>query len=103
MNYCLRRSAILLFTFGILQSCSSSTPHTTPKTSVDNTKKDSIALIYNPANGDKRIDAFMKELHRKYAFNGNVLVAQKGKIIYENAIGWADYLHRDSLKINSAF
>lgn len=103
MNYCLRRSAILLFTFGILQSCSSSTPHTTPKNSVDNTKKDSIALIYNPANGDKRIDAFMKELHRKYAFNGNVLVAQKGKIIYENAIGWADYLHRDSLKINSAF
>lgn len=103
MNYCLRRSAILLLTFGILQSCSSSTPHDAPKKLVDNAKKDSIALIYNPANGNKKIDAFMKELHRKYAFNGNVLVAQKGKIIYENAIGWADYLHRDSLKINSAF
>ncbi|MES2455411.1 MAG: serine hydrolase domain-containing protein, partial [Bacteroidota bacterium] len=42
-------------------------------------------------------------LHRKYGFNGNMLVAKDGKILYEKAIGWADYLHRDSLKINSEF
>ncbi|WDF76399.1 serine hydrolase [Mucilaginibacter sp. KACC 22773] len=60
-------------------------------------------LVYNPKNADKKIDAVMQELHRTRAFNGNVLVAKKGKIIYENAIGWADYLHRDSLKIGSQF
>ena len=103
MIYCLRRSLLLLLTFAVLQSCSSSTPNGKAATPADNRKKDSLALVYNPKKADERIDAFMKELHRKYSFNGNVLVAKKGKIIYQNAIGWADYLHRDSLKINSVF
>lgn len=60
-------------------------------------------LAYNPKSADKKIDNAMQELHRNRGFNGNVLVARHGKIIYENAIGWADYLHRDSLKINSQF
>ena len=60
-------------------------------------------LVYDPAKGDKNIDEFMRNLHKKRGFNGNVLVAKKGKIIYQNAIGWADYLHRDSLKIHSKF
>jgi CubicO group peptidase (beta-lactamase class C family) len=66
-------------------------------------KADSLLLVYNPKKEDKFIAEFVKNLHRKSGFNGNVLVAKKGKIIYENAIGWADYLHRDSLKINSEF
>jgi CubicO group peptidase (beta-lactamase class C family) len=60
-------------------------------------------LAYNPADADQRIDAVMQELHRTRGFNGNVLVAKHGKIIYENAIGWADYLHRRELNINSQF
>ncbi|MDN5288583.1 MAG: class beta-lactamase-related serine hydrolase [Mucilaginibacter sp.] len=65
---------------------------------------DTVALLaYNPKNADKKIDEVMQELHRTRGFNGNVLVAKKGKIVYENAIGWADYLHRDSLKLSSQF
>jgi len=60
-------------------------------------------LAYNPKDADKKIDAVMQMLHKTRGFNGNVLVAKHGKIIYQNAIGWADYLHRDSLKINSQF
>jgi CubicO group peptidase (beta-lactamase class C family) len=60
-------------------------------------------LAYNPKNADKQIDEVMQKLHQTRGFNGNVLVAKHGKIIYEKAIGWADYLHRDSLKINSQF
>ncbi len=60
-------------------------------------------LAYDPKNADKRIDSFILDLHKTRAFNGNVLVAKHGKIIYEKAIGWADYLHRDSLKIGSQF
>jgi CubicO group peptidase (beta-lactamase class C family) len=60
-------------------------------------------LTFNPKDGDKRIDEFIKNLHKTRGFNGNILVAKQGKIVYENAIGWADYLHRDSLKINSQF
>lgn len=69
----------------------------------DDDKTDSLLLAYNPAKGDKWIGNFVNNLHKKYGFNGNVLVAKDGKILYEKAIGWADYLHRDSLKINSEF
>lgn len=66
-------------------------------------KADSLLLVYNPAKGDQWIADFAQNLHKKYGFNGNMLVAKNGKILYEKAIGWADYLHRDSLKINSEF
>jgi CubicO group peptidase (beta-lactamase class C family) len=60
-------------------------------------------LAYNPKNENRAIDNVMQVLHKTRGFNGNVLVAKHGKIIYEKAIGWADYLHRDSLKIGSQF
>ncbi|MCC2599097.1 serine hydrolase domain-containing protein [Sphingobacterium sp. FBM7-1] len=66
-------------------------------------EKDSIALLYNPVDVDEKIDAFMQNLHRKSAFNGNVLIAKKGKIIYQNTFGWADHLLKDSLRITSKF
>ncbi|MBC7399035.1 MAG: beta-lactamase family protein [Mucilaginibacter sp.] len=60
-------------------------------------------LAYNPKNADKQIDAFMQHLHTAAGFNGNVLVAKKGKIVYQNAFGWANYPHQDSLTLNSQF
>ncbi len=45
----------------------------------------------------------MLDLQKTRRFNGNVLVEKHGKIIYENALGWADYLHRKKLNINSQF
>ncbi|GAA4783412.1 serine hydrolase domain-containing protein [Olivibacter ginsenosidimutans] len=64
---------------------------------------DSIRLLYNPKQANREIDAFMQKLHKHSAFNGNVLVAKKGKIIYENSFGWANYLLKDSLKLRSQF
>jgi CubicO group peptidase (beta-lactamase class C family) len=60
-------------------------------------------LKYDPKNADKKIDEFMQHLHKVSGFNGNVLVAKKGKIIYENTFGWANHLLRDSLKLGSQF
>lgn len=70
---------------------------------VKDDKADSLLLAYDPKNEDKWIADFVQNLHKKHGFNGNALVAKKGKIIYQGAKGWADYLHRDSLKINSEF
>lgn len=101
----LRYATVLFLALFILQSCNSSNSNSIVSHAelVDYKRADSLALIYNPKKANKRMDEFMQNLHRKYAFNGNVLVAKKGKIVYENAIGWADYLHRDSLTINSVF
>lgn len=65
--------------------------------------KDSIALLYDPATADKEVEAFMQRLHQKAAFNGNVLIAKKGKIIYQGSFGWANYLKKDSLQITDKF
>ncbi|RKR81383.1 CubicO group peptidase (beta-lactamase class C family) [Mucilaginibacter gracilis] len=93
-------SAISIFLF---QSCSHGTNNATLPPAAQTAKMDTAILAYNPKNADKRIDAVMQELYKTRGFNGNVLVAKKGKIIYEKAIGWADYLRRDSLKLSSQF
>lgn len=81
----------------------SSTAEKKAKQEKEQALTDSIRLVYDPKKADKAIDDFMQKLHRKSAFNGNVLVAKKGKIIYKNHFGWADYLHKDSLKMDSQF
>jgi len=102
-NSALTFSAVLL----LLASCSSkpgNKTETPEPTAAALPPVDTKALLYyNPKNADKRIDEEVMKLHRTRGFNGNVLVAKHGKIVYERAIGWADYLHRDSLKINSKF
>ncbi len=93
----------VLFAISTLISCSTSEEKKAVKRTIEDDKSDSLLLVYDPEKADKRIDEFMKRLHKTRGFNGNVLVASKGKILYQNAIGWADYLHRDSLNINSKF
>ncbi|MFC7524786.1 serine hydrolase domain-containing protein [Parapedobacter sp. GCM10030251] len=66
-------------------------------------EKDSLMLAYDAAEADQRLDAFMQRLHSRSGFNGNVLIAKKGKILYQNTFGWANYLRKDSLKITSQF
>jgi len=90
----------------LLAACSSKANNdkiTTPAAATAPPLNTKVLLAYNPKNADKQIDEVMQKLHQTRGFNGNVLVAKHGKIIYEKAIGWADYLHRDSLKINSQF
>ncbi|RYE22081.1 MAG: class A beta-lactamase-related serine hydrolase, partial [Sphingobacteriaceae bacterium] len=97
-NYLLNLTAGLI----LLSSC---TKHPkTPQEVAAETPFDTTSLLkYNPEKADKRIDAFMQNLHKHNGFNGNVLVAKGGKILYENSFGWANYLTRDSLKLNSQF
>lgn len=66
-------------------------------------EKDSLMLAYEPGQADPRLEAYMQRLHSRSGFNGNVLIAKKGKILYQNAFGWANYLLKDSLKIASQF
>ena len=49
--------------------------------------RDSLALIYNVDEGDSVIHEIMLRLHERSGFNGNVLVAKKGKILYQNTFG----------------
>ncbi|WP_207533674.1 serine hydrolase domain-containing protein [Desertivirga arenae] len=95
--------AQIILALFFLTSCSSREQKNTKIRTSEDDKSDSLLLVYDPAKADTRIHAFMQKLHKTRGFNGNVLVAKKGKILYENAIGWADYLHKDSLTTSSRF
>ncbi|WP_411273575.1 serine hydrolase domain-containing protein [Daejeonella sp.] len=100
----LRQFLSLILVTIFLYSCSTApSEKRKQERTVTDDELDSIALIYDPKKADPRYEDFVMRLHKRSSFNGNVLVAKKGKIIYQKAIGWADYLHRDSLKINSVF
>ena len=48
-------------------------------------------------------DTYMKGQANLYGFNGNVLVAQNGKVIYKRSFGYADYLTKKKLDNKSIF
>lgn len=93
----------IAFIYITLTFACSSTTEKKAKQEKEQALTDSIRLAYDPSKADKAIDGYMQKLHKKSAFNGNVLIAKKGKIIYKNHFGWADYLHKDSLKMDSQF
>jgi CubicO group peptidase (beta-lactamase class C family) len=50
-----------------------------------------------------KIDSLFQILSTKRGFNGNVLIAQGGKVLYENAFGYADLEEKTPLNIESTF
>jgi CubicO group peptidase (beta-lactamase class C family) len=49
------------------------------------------------------LDSLFKKKAKKQGFNGAVLVAQKGIILYKNVFGYSNLKNKDSLSLNSAF
>lgn len=64
-------------------------------------------LLYTHVDGqDKRpekFDSLLSSLHSKDLFNGNVLIAEKGKVIFQKSYGYANLQTRVKLDKNSMF
>jgi CubicO group peptidase (beta-lactamase class C family) len=65
-----------------------------PVISIDDSRYESIA---------EKFDSLFHLLSAKRGFNGNVLVAQQGNIIYEKTFGYSDIKRKTPLNIKSAF
>jgi len=91
--------------FLIAESCgtsSSQVNHDNQKEAVKQrifTKADSLDF----QSKAKKLDAMFQLYHQKYGLNGNVLVAQKGKIIYEKCFGYSNILQKTSLQLETPF
>ncbi len=66
-----------------------------------------ITLISSISFGQKtqneRIDSLFTSLYEKKEFNGNVLIADKGKIIHEKSYGLANEETKQKLDNNTIF
>ncbi len=51
----------------------------------------------------RALDTYFSKLRRQRRFNGNVLVAQKGNIIFQKSYGYSNYRSKDSLSLDAVF
>lgn len=50
-----------------------------------------------------QVDSVFQYLQKKIGFNGNVLYAEKGRLVYQASFGYSDYDTREKLTTQSAF
>lgn len=58
---------------------------------------------FSQSNAQKLIEKYCDAKHRYEGFNGNILVAKKGKIFFQKSYGYADFNTRKPLGSNSSF
>lgn len=103
-----RRSLALgiLASLFCMASCNNIPGHFfTGKSNVEK-RNDSIASLFDPKIAQQKaikLDTFFKTLQKNTGFNGTVLVAQYGKIIYKQAFGIANNFTKDKLNTRTPF
>lgn len=63
----------------------------------------SVCLSGQDDNRKKELDKFFSALYKNGEFNGNVLVAEKGRILYERSFGYADNFAQKPNTIKTSF
>ncbi len=62
-----------------------------------------LSFSLSAQNNSSLFDKYMQAQTDLYGFNGNVLVAQNGKVLYKKSFGYADYNTKNKLVSNSVF
>lgn len=50
-----------------------------------------------------KLDSLLQRINKRHDFNGSLLVAKNGKILYENQVGYADFRKKEPLNEASLF
>ncbi|WP_142603727.1 serine hydrolase domain-containing protein [Solitalea koreensis] len=96
----------------LFQSCTENKPQTHQQTKIcieqDELSPAKLARIRKRIHADKKtyqIDTAIQKKVKREGFNGNVLVAQKGVVLYRKSFGFAkfDRKRNDTLRIDSKF
>jgi CubicO group peptidase (beta-lactamase class C family) len=69
-------------------------------------RNDSLAQLFNPEIAKQKsikLDTFFKKLQQTMGFNGAVLIAQYGKIIYKKSFGYANYFTKTPINTHTHF
>lgn len=101
---------ILVVAIAMVEACNrgsatsvvnSASPSNVPPVNQDSINK--ILKEIHAAEKAKQLDAVFTEEAKYKGFNGCVLIAQRGQIIYKNTFGYANIKTKEPLKLNSAF
>lgn len=105
MNPVIPIKFLLLFLLlsAVLSSCGPSQKQRLNRHSEKFPWEDSVKLTGDEKALTFSIDTFFRNKVKHAGFNGSVLVANRGKIIYRNAFGFARYESRSQLTDTSAF
>ena len=92
---------ILLFACSAAGTGDEQVMHKPPVLSPDSVNK--VLLKIHAKEKAYMIDTLFGNKVKQSGFNGCVLVAQSGQVIYKKAFGFANFKSKDSLHLNSAF
>lgn len=103
-----RRSLVLVILASLfcMASCNNIPGHFFSDKSSIERRNDSLASLFDPQIAQQKaikLDTFFKSLQKNTGFNGTVLVAQYGKVIYKQAFGVANKFTNDKLSTKTAF
>jgi CubicO group peptidase (beta-lactamase class C family) len=97
----------ILLIMGFAGACSEKKAHSQRLSQTDSLPDyDSIRMLYSPAEAARKayqLDTFFKNLNHKHGFNGTVLIAQYGRVIYKGAFGYTNFKSKDTLTPQSSF
>ncbi len=99
---------IIILVF-IANSCKENKPQKSVEAIIDEKIKnfsDSINDIISKKEADKRekkIISFFNKKNKSKVFNGNILFAEKGKVIAHSSFGYANFRKKEKLTINHSF
>lgn len=94
----------LIATMSILYNCSRPEEDSSCSDELIEIEKDSTAYfdsLYQPLAHD--LDTFFQNRFEKTTFYGNVLFAERGRVIFEKSYGFADWKKKDTLKLENTF
>jgi CubicO group peptidase (beta-lactamase class C family) len=60
-------------------------------------------LLFSQQTNVQKLDSVFATLHSKGKFNGNILIADKGEVVYKNSYGFANETTKEKLTENSIF
>ena len=75
----------------------------TPQATIVKFQPKVVEYDYSDSTLFNRIDTFFGKRHQAKRFNGTVLFAQSGKIVYHKAFGYSNFNTKDTLQIDDAF
>ncbi|MBL4569206.1 MAG: beta-lactamase family protein [Flavobacteriaceae bacterium] len=101
---------ILLSSFVLGNKSENATSNLATKTII----KDAVVIVEKPITLKRftnletkkvrhKLDSLLKRINKRHDFHGTILVAKKGKIIYENQVGYADFRKKTKLKSESIY